>query len=255
MTDLITVETENEIRRLRLNRPKSGNALDTEMLTAVREQMDAADDTTDVSVVVLESAGDVFVAGSDLGEMKDLNPVEYISYLDTFHEAMNAIQTADLPVIAAVDGPAYGGGNVLVDAADLAVATESASFGQQEINVGIYGGTSLVEDLPEKVVNEIVMLGGSIDAAEAERWGLVNRVVPNEEFTEAVDEIAQTLASAPNVALGLAKRTLRAQKDSGTVGSRTAEAFGLSLCFSTDDQVEGMETFLEQRDPEFTDTL
>lgn len=255
MTDLITVETENEIRRLRLNRPKSGNALDTEMLTAIREQIDAADDTTDVSVIVLESAGDVFVAGSDLGEMKDLNPVEYISYLDTFHEAMNAIQTADLPVIAAVDGPAYGGGNVLVDAADLAVATESASFGQQEINVGIYGGTNLVEDLPEKVVSEIVMLGGSIDAAEAERWGLVNRVVPNEEFTEAVNEMAQTLASAPNVALGLAKRTLRAQKDSGTVGSRTAEAFGLSLCFSTDDQVEGMEAFLEQRDPEFTDTL
>lgn len=255
MTDLVNTETENEIRHLRLDDPQSGNALSTEMLTRITEVIEAADDATDVAVVVLESAGDVFIAGADLAEMKDQTPIEYVSYLDTFHATLEAIETVDVPVIAAVDGPAYGGGNILVNAADLAVATETASFGQQEINVGIYGGTDLIEDLPKKVVNEIVMLGDAIDAAEAERWGLVNRVVPADEFEETVDEVASRLVAKPSVALALAKRTLRAQEDAGTVGSRTAEAFGLSLCFSTDDQTEGMEAFLEQRDAEFSDDL
>lgn len=253
--DPIIVETDGAVRTATLDAPNAGNALDTPMLEALIDTIEAADEDETVGAVVLASNGRVFVAGSDLEEMKDLGPASYMGYLDTFNELMNTVRKVDLPVVAAVDGPAYGGGNILVNAADMAIAGESASFGQQEINVGIVGGAELVQDLPRKVVNEIIMLGEPFSADRARELGLVNCVVPDDDVHDIAAEWSEKLAAKPQVALAVGKRAVRAAEDAGPLGIETMEAFGLCLCFGTDDQVEGMEAFLEQRDPEFTDTL
>ncbi|MDS0478663.1 enoyl-CoA hydratase/isomerase family protein [Natrinema sp. 1APR25-10V2] len=251
----ITTETSGNVLTVTLDRPDTGNALDTPMLEDLTDAFEAAGRDDGVRAVVLAANGNVFVAGSDLDEMKSYDPASYIGYLDSFHGTMNTIRDADVPVVAAVDGPAYGGGNILVGATDLAVAAESASFGQQEINVGIVGGAELVRDLPRKVVNEIVMLGEPFSADRARELGLINRVVPDGDVHDAVADLADDLAEKPQVALAVGKRAIRAAEDAGPLGTETMEAFGLSLCFGTDDQVEGMEAFLESREPEFTDTI
>lgn len=253
--DAITTDTEGAVRTITLDRPDAGNALGTPILTELTEAVEAADAAEGVRVVVLAANGDVFVAGSDMAEMKELDPAAYMGYLDSFHGLTNAIRGADLPVIAAVDGAAFGGGNVLVGATDMAIAGESAAFGQQEINVGIIGGANLVQELPRKVVNEIIMLGEPFSADRARELGLVNRVVADGAVQETVTEWAEQLAAKPQVALAIGKRSVQAAEDAGPLGIETLEAFGLSLCFSTDDQVEGMEAFLAGRDPEFTDTI
>lgn len=253
--DPVIIETDNAVRTVILNTPDDGNALDTPMLEALTDAIDTADEDETISAVVLAGNGEVFVAGSDLEEMKELGPASYMGYLDTFNELMKTVREVDVPVVAAVDGPAYGGGNILVNAADLAIAGDSASFGQQEINVGIVGGAELVQDLPRKVVNEIIMLGEPFSADRARELGLVNRVVPDSEVHDTAAEWAEKLAAKPQVGLAVGKRAVRAAEDAGPLGIETMEAFGLCLCFGTDDQVEGMEAFLEKRDPEFTDTL
>ncbi|WP_254762757.1 enoyl-CoA hydratase/isomerase family protein [Natrinema marinum] len=253
--ETIVTETDGNVRTITLDRPDAGNALDTSTLEELTEALEAADSDDAVHAVILAANGNVFVAGSDLDEMKSYDPASYIGYLDSFNETMNTIRAVDVPVVAAVDGPAYGGGNILVGATDLAVAGESTSFGQQEINVGIVGGAELVQDLPRKVVNEIVMLGEPFSADRARELGLVNRVVSDSKVDATVTQLAEKLAAKPQVALAVGKRAIRAAEDAGPLGIETMEAFGLSLCFGTDDQVEGMEAFLENREPEFTDTI
>lgn len=255
MSDPVVVETEGGVRSITLDAPDNGNALDSGMLDALTDAVEDADEDDAIGAVVLAGSGEVFVAGSDLAEMKELDPASYMGYLDGFNGLMDTMRGADVPIVAAVDGPAYGGGNVLVNATDMAIAGESASFGQQEINVGIVGGAELVEDLPRKVVNEIVMLGEPFSAERARDLGLVNRVVPDDEVRATAEEWAEKLAAKPQVALAVGKRAIRAAEDAGPLGVETLEAFGLCLCFGTDDQVEGMEAFLEKREPEFTDTL
>ena len=255
MSEPLTVTTEDSVRTITLDTPENGNALDTEMLEALTDAFETADETDAVRAIILAGNGSVFVAGSDITEMKDLDPPAYIGYLDTFHTALTTVRTIDVPVIAAVDGAAYGGGNLLVHATDLAIAGESASFGQQEINLGIVGGSELVKDLPRKVVSEIVLFGDSISASRAHELGLVNRVVADDQVLGTATKWAVELAAKPQVAAAIGKRVIRAVEDGGGVAAETAETLGLSLCFATDDQTEGMEAFLENREPSFTDLI
>lgn len=253
--DNILTNAEGSIKTIFLNQPKTGNALDTPMLEDLTDAITHADESDRIDVALLQAKGDVFVAGSDIEEMKEMGPISYLGYLDSFNGLMDTIREVDIPVIAGVNGPAFGGGNILVAATDMAIAGESSLFGQQEINVGIMGGIDFTDELPRKVVNELVMLGEPFSAERARDLGLVNKVVADDSVDQTARDWARKIASKPQVALGLAKRSIRAASDGGPVATEAIQTFALSLCFDTDDQVEGMEAFLDQREPEFSDRL
>jgi enoyl-CoA hydratase len=240
-----------------INRPKALNALNEHTLLELREAMADLAEKNDVQVIVLTGSGEkAFVAGADIAAMQSFSAIRARAFAKLGHEVMRAIERCPKPVIAAVNGFALGGGCELALSCDIRLAAESARFGQPEVNLGVipgFGGTQRLARLVGKgVALELILTGDMIDAAEARRIGLVNKVVPLPELLEAARKMAGKIAGRGPFAVVLAKEAVRngLEMDLERANSYEAELFG--HCFASADQKEGMQAFLEKRPAKFT---
>jgi enoyl-CoA hydratase len=254
--NLVLVERD-EARRIalvRLNRPKQLNALNGQVMDALCEALEALDRDDAIRVMVVTGSDKAFAAGADIAEMADAGPMDM---LRTNRIAQwDRVRRITKPVIAAVAGWCLGGGCELAMALDLIIAAESAKFGQPEIKIGIMPGAGGTQRLPRAIgkskAMEMILTGEPIGAAEAERIGLVSRVVPNEVLeTDALDLAAEIARRAP-LALRLAKESVNAAYEMSLTDGLAHERRLFYLLFSSEDQKEGMAAFLEKRDPDFT---
>ena len=235
----VKTEQKGHVAILTIDRPEALNALTADVLRDLGEAMD------------LTGAGRSFVAGADIGEMKPLTAVEGKAWGNAGNDVFLKVENCTKPVIAAINGFALGGGCELAMACDIRLASEKAKFGQPEVGLGItpgFGGTQrLARIVGTGRAMELIFTAKTIDAAQAEKIGLVNAVCAPEELMDKAMEMAEMIAAQAQVAVREAKRCIRKgiQTDINTGLAFEAEAFG--LCFSTADQKEGMSAFLEKR--------
>jgi enoyl-CoA hydratase len=250
----IRVETTGRLARLTIDRPDVRNAIDRTTADEIRTALDALRADDSVGVLVITGGGDkVFVSGADI---KDLKSRTYKSGLEGCNNALfQAVEEFDRPVIAAINGHALGGGLELALACDIRLAVDSARFGFPEVGLGIMPGAGGTQRLPRIVgmgrARELILTGDLIDAAEAHRIGLVNRVVPRAEFDAAIHALADKLLSRGPVALKLAKMALNIASKTPLDAGFQFEILAQSVLFETEDKNEGLNAFLEKRPPKF----
>jgi enoyl-CoA hydratase len=250
----ILVEHEDFIAVLTLNRPKVLNALNQETMNQVVEALEALDRDDSVRCVVLTGGDRAFAAGADVTEMREATPVEMLSGYR--FQQWERIRRISKPIIAAVKGFALGGGCELAMLCDMIIAGESARFGQPEINLGIMPGAGGTQRLTRAVgkarAMELVLTGRHMTAAEADRVGLITRVVPDEIVLDEAKALAREIARKAPVAVRLAKDAMLRAFDMTLEGGLDYERKLFYLLFATEDRHEGIEAFLAKRDPRFT---
>jgi len=252
---LVLVERD-EARRValvRLNRPKQLNALNGPTMDALCEALEGLDRDEAVRVIVVTGNERAFAAGADIGEMSGASPIDM---LRTNRIAQwDRVRKITKPVIAAFAGWCLGGGCELAMALDIIIAAESARFGQPEIKIGVMPGAGGTQRLPRAIgkskAMEMILTGEPITAAEAERIGLVSRVVTDELLVEDALALAAEIAKRGPLALRLAKESVNAAFEMSLTDGLAHERRLFYLLFSSDDQKEGMTAFLEKRDPNF----
>ena len=252
---LVLVERD-EARRValvRLNRPKQLNALNGPTMDALCEALESLDRDAAIRVIVVTGSDRAFAAGADIGEMAAASPIDM---LHTNRIAQwDRVRKVSKPVIAAVAGWCLGGGCELAMALDMIVAAESARFGQPEIKIGVMPGAGGTQRLPRAVgkskAMEMILTGEPITAAEAERIGLVARVVTDELLVEDALSLAAEIAKRAPLALRLAKESVNAAYEMSLTDGLAHERRLFYLLFASDDQKEGMAAFLEKREPDF----
>ena len=249
-------DVRNHVGTLVINRPEKLNALNALAKEELRDCFLAIRDDKTVSAVIITGAGDKsFVAGTDIAELSELDAVTARQFAERGQELLNVIEGLGKPVIAAVNGYALGGGCELALACHIRLASEKARFGQPEVNLGVipgYGGTQRLARLIGKGrALEMILTGIQVNAEEAYRIGLVNRVYPAAELMSRADAMAETIASMSQRAIALALKAVGAVGESTlTEGlAKEAELFGLSC--ATEDFREGTTAFLEKRKPSF----
>ena len=237
-----------------LNRPKQLNALDPATLRELARAIRDIRRDGDVRAVLVMGTGDkAFSAGADIGAMAAMSAAEGHAYSRLGHDVLARLEALPVPVVAALNGVALGGGLELALACDLIVASEKARLGQPEINLGLipgFGGTQrLVRRIGQTRARELVYLGQAVTAEEALRIGLVNRVVPHDRLAAEASGLARELAGKAPLALAQAKRAtaVAADADLETGCRYEVEAFGVT--FAADDRVEGLRAFLDKRPP------
>lgn len=245
-----------EVATLTVNRPKALNALNRGVLEGMaRILRDVRHDPT-VRVLIVTGAGDrAFVAGADIAAMSEMSTVEGQEFTRLGHRVMQTLEDLPIPVIAAVNGFALGGGLELALACDLIVASDKARFGQPEINLGLIPGFGGTQRLPHRIgharARELIMTGEMFDAKTALEWGLVNRVLAPEALIPEARALAEKIVSKSGFALRQAKAALRAaftmEEDAGLRFEQNA--FG--LVFASADRVEGTKAFVEKRQPKW----
>jgi enoyl-CoA hydratase len=236
-----------------IDRPKRLNALNLEVKTLIAGAIEALVTNDAVRVIVLTGAGGVFVAGTDIAEMRDLSPADH-TRLGTdlvFHSLRNCPK----PLIAAVERFALGGGCELALACDIIVAAEDAKFGQPEIKVGIMpgaGGTQiLLRTLGKYQAMKLILTGEQIPASLALSWGLISETTaPGHALVRAL-ELGKTIAGMPPLAVRAIKETIRSGQDMPLTPALQLERKTFQMLFDTKDQVEGMQAFLDKRPPVF----
>ncbi|RXK48362.1 enoyl-CoA hydratase/isomerase family protein [Halorientalis pallida] len=253
--DTVTLDHEDGITTLTVDRPDRLNALNVETLDAMDEALDEAE-ALDTRVLVVTGAGeDAFVAGADIAYMKDMGVEAAQDYAETGHDVINRVDTFPAPVIAAVNGYAFGGGCELALAADMRVASERAVLGQTEIDLGIvpgWGGTQrLARLVGDENARRLVFFGERVDAEDADRLGLVGDVVAHDQLDSFVHDMAEDLAEKPAFALRTAKEALNQVHRMHLDAGLQYEQRVWSGLFGHPDQREGMAAFVEDREPEF----
>src|SRR6202162_2068341 len=244
------------IATLTINRPPALNALNKSVLEQIAIVIREVRHDTSVRVLIVTGAGDrAFVAGADIAAMSKMSTVDGLEFSRLGHRVMKSIEDLPIPVIAAVNGFALGGGLELAMACDLIIASEKARFGQPEINLALIPGFGGTQRLPHRngpaLARECVRPGDMFDAKTALALGLVNQVVAPDEWMPTAPKLAERLASKSAVALRQAKAALRAsftmEEDAGLRFEQ--EAFGLT--FASEDRVEGTRAFVQKRDPKW----
>jgi enoyl-CoA hydratase len=252
----ILYEEKGSAAVITINRPKALNALNLQTLEELRACLTEIGGNDNIAVVILTGGGEKsFVAGADISHMQNLDVIEARSFAKRGHEVGKLLEAIPQPVIAAVNGFALGGGCELAIACDIRYASENAKFGQPEVNLGVipgFGGTQRLPRLIGKgLANELIYSGNIIDAAEALRIGLVNKVFPQEELLPKCLELAETIASRGPLAVKLCKEVVNHGMEMDLARACQYEADLFSLCFSSSEQKEGMAAFLEKRAPKF----
>jgi enoyl-CoA hydratase len=255
MSTYVRVEELDQTALVTIDRPEV-NALNSELLAELRETFEGLAQDEDWRAIVLTGNGKHFVAGADIEELVQFSSVEARAFARTGQAVFRLIENLSLPVIAAVNGTALGGGCELMMACDLRVASEGAKIGQPEVTLGIppgFGGTQrLTRLIGVGKAKELILLGKTIDAREAQELGLVNKVVEPEAVVEEALSWANKLAENAPVAVSLAKAALNRSVDVDLSSGFDYESEVFGLAFGTEDQVEGMNAFLERRPPEYT---
>jgi enoyl-CoA hydratase len=239
-----------------INRPKALNALNEQTLRELQCAFTGFADDDQAQVIIITGSGEkAFVAGADIAAMQPLSATEARRFAKLGHEVMGSIEGCPKPVIAAVNGFALGGGCELALGCDIRLAADNARFGQPEVNLGVipgFGGTQRLARLVGRgLALEMILTGDLIDAAEAYRIGLVNKVVPQAELLDAAKQLAAKIISKGPYAVKLAKEAVRngLEMDLARANQYEADLFG--LCFASVDQKEGMQAFLEKRPAQF----
>lgn len=252
----ILLEKEQSIATVTINRPKSLNALNKETLEEMLSCFRELGEDRSVKVVIITGAGEkAFVAGADISFMQGLNPDQGKVFGRLGHAVTRTIENLPQPVIAAINGFALGGGCELALSCDIRLAADNAKFGQPEVNLGIipgFGGTQRLPRLVGKgIANELIFSGKIIDAEEAGRIGLVNRVIPQAELMKECRELALMISSRGPTAVRLCKEIINNGMEMDLNRACSYEADLFALCFAGEEQKEGMAAFLEKRPPKF----
>ena len=249
----ILVRSEGRVGVVQLNRPKVLNALNAEIMSEMVDALEQFDASEEIGCMVLTGNERAFAAGADIDRMAGATPVSMLE--NSFIDYWDRLEKIAKPVIAAVSGYALGGGCELAMACDLIVASETAAFGQPEINIGVIpgaGGTQrLTRAVGKALAMEIVLNGRFLAAEEALRHGLVNRVFPVELYLEEAIKLAAKIAARAPVAIRLAKEAVNAAFESNLHSGLAYERQLFYSLFATEDQKEGMEAFLNKRKPQW----
>ncbi len=253
--ETLIVETTEAITLIRLNRPQALNALNQQLADELTDALEAAEADEGVRVIVLTGSERAFAAGADIKEMAAK------SYRDVFTEDFitknwETVARCRKPVIAAVAGYALGGGCELAMMCDFVIAAENARFGQPEINLGVSPGAGGTQRLPRFVgkakAMDMVLTGRTMDAAEAERAGLVSRIVPTAKLLEEAMAVARTIAGLSPNAVMLTKEMVNAAFETPLSQGIKLERRLFHSLFAFEDQKEGMAAFMDKRKPTFT---
>ncbi|MGK0467753.1 short-chain-enoyl-CoA hydratase [Clostridium sp.] len=240
---------------LSINNPKSLNALNLAIFKEINAAIDMVEADEEVYVLIITGEGKAFVAGADIEEMKSLNVEESRKFGKIGSDVFRKIELMEKPVIAAVNGFALGGGCELAMSCDIRIASEKAKLGLPEVSLGITPGFSGTLRLPRLVgiakAKELIYTGNIISAEDAEKIGLVNKVVPQEELMSITLNLANKIASVAQIAVKYSKSAINRgiETDIETGMAMENDIFG--LCFATKDQREGMTAFIEKRKPVF----
>lgn len=262
MTDLIRRESLGTVARLTLNAPTSLNALSDAMLAALADTLDRIAVDRGTRVVILRGAGKAFCAGHDLKEMQaarsapDRGAAYFLDLFSRCGAVMQRLPALPQPVIAEVHGIATAAGCQLVASCDMAVAAEGTRFGVNGVNIGLFCATPMValtRNLPRKMAFEMLTTGDFIDAARASDLGLVNRVVPQDQLSDATLALANTVAAKLTAAVRIGKRAFYDQ-----IGLSLADAYAQTAAVMAEnmlwrDTEEGIQAFLEKRAPDWAD--
>ncbi len=250
----ILLTTEAGVGLITLNRPRALNALNTAVMTEVGAALKEFEHDDSIGCVVLTGSEKAFAAGADIKELKDRSYVD-IYWNDPFTSLWEALARFRKPLIAAVSGYALGGGCEIAMMCDMIIAADTAKFGQPEIKLGVMPGAGGTQRLTRVVgkakAMDLCLTGRMMGAEEAERSGLVSRVVPSDKLMETVMEAAQTIASMSHPIAAMTKETIDTAYETSLAQGIRFERRLFHAMFATEDQKEGMTAFIEKRPPDF----
>jgi len=250
----ILVEPRDKVGLITLNRPQALNALNSELMAEVTTALEAFDSDDAIGAVVITGSEKAFAAGADIKEMQ---PKTYMdAYLGDFIGAWEGVTRCRKPVVAAVAGYALGGGCELAMMCDIIIAADNAKFGQPEIKLGTFPGSGGTQRLPRAIgkakAMDLILTGRMMDVDEAERAGLVSRIVPLDSLMDEALSVAATIASMSLPSVTMAKEAVNRAYQTGLDEGVLFERRLFYSTFSLDDQKEGMAAFVEKRPPKFT---
>ena len=252
--ETILIETIDRVGLVRINRPKARNALNSIVLRELNDALENFDADPQIGAIVITGDEIAFAAGADIKEMAEATAVHMLtrSHIPQF----DRIRSIHKPIIAAVSGWCLGGGNELAMACDMIIASETARFGQPEINLGVIpgaGGTQrLTRAVGKAIAMEMVLNSRTLTAEEARQYGLVNRVVPVERYLEEALQLASEIAARAPLAVRLGKEAINHAFDSFLSDGLDDERRAFYLLFASQDQKEGMQAFVEKRKASWT---
>ncbi|GBG57587.1 short-chain-enoyl-CoA hydratase [Sporomusaceae bacterium FL31] len=249
-------EKQEGIGLITVNRPKALNALNRATLVEIDSLFEVLGKDEEIKAIIITGSGDkAFVAGADITEMQQMTGVEGRAWGRLAQAVFHKIENFPRPVLAAVNGYALGGGCELAMACDIRIASEKAKFGQPEVSLGITPGFGGTQRLPRLIgrgrAKELLFTGDMIDAEEAYRIGLVNKIAAHQNLVETAKEMANRIMLRGPVAVTLCKAAVNEGLDVDLESGCAYEAEVFGLCFATADQKEGMTAFLEKRKPAF----
>jgi enoyl-CoA hydratase len=251
--ETLLVETHEQVVLVRLNRPDALNALNTQLVRELNMVLDATEADANVGCVVITGSDKAFAAGADIREMENLTFPQ--TYLDDFITAWDRVGSRRKPLIAAVAGFALGGGCELAMMCDFILAADNARFGQPEIKLGVMpgaGGTQRLTRLVGKAkAMEMCLTGRMMDALEAERVGLVSRIIPLNDLVPEALKVASQIASFSRSAVMMTKESISRSYETNLSEGIRFERRLFQAMFGLDDQIEGMSAFTQKRNPHF----
>lgn len=257
MNESILLKIENKVATLSLNRPEVFNSFNREMALKLQDALDTCEKNSEVRAIVLTGNGKAFCAGQDLKEVTspDLNPGFKKILEEHYNPIIKRIRNIEKPIIGAVNGVAAGAGANIALACDVVVANENASFIQAFSLIGLIPDSAGTFFLPRLIgfqkASALAMLGDKISAEEAERLGMIYKVVPAENFSDDVEELALKLANMPTKALGLIKRSLNQSLTNNLEQQLALESKYQIEAAGTEDYAEGVAAFNDKRNPNF----
>ncbi|OBJ62925.1 enoyl-CoA hydratase [Mycobacterium asiaticum] len=252
--ETILVEREDRVGIITLNRPKALNALNSQVMNEVTSAATELDTDPDIGAIIVTGSAKAFAAGADIKEMSQLTFAE--AFGADFFAPWGKLAAVRTPTIAAVAGYALGGGCELAMMCDLLIAADTAKFGQPEIKLGVIpgmgGSQRLTRAIGKAKAMDLILTGRTIDAAEAERSGLVSRVVPADDLLTEAKAVASTIAQMSLPSAQMAKEAVNRAFESTLAEGLLYERRLFHSTFATDDQSEGMAAFIEKRPPDFS---
>ena len=254
--DFLNLHVEGGLAILTVNRPRVLNSLSIAVLEEMRKALRQLAQDRTVRVVVLTGAGDkAFIAGADIQEMLALTTTGMREFSRLGQEVTNLLQAMSKVTIAAINGYALGGGFELALACDIRIASDEAQIGLPEVSLGIFPGFGGTQRLPRLVgrgkAAELIFTGERVDAIEAERIGLVNKVVPSENLMEEVKKLAEAILARGPISVRVAKEAMNRADEVGLGAGLQYEREAFGQIAGTKDKEEGMRAFVEKRKPEF----
>jgi enoyl-CoA hydratase len=252
----IIVEITNNIGTVKINRPDVLNAVNVDTILELEKAMHEFNDNNTILVVIITGEGKSFVSGSDISRLVEMDSLKAREYSQIGQRVLSFIENMEKPVIAAVNGYALGSGCEIAMACDIRIASEKAKFGQPEVKLGLIPGHAGTQRLARLVgvgkAKELIFTADVIDAQEALRIGLVNKVVAPEVLLDEARHIAQKIIEVGPTAVRFAKTVINRGIDANVTTGYAYETEAFSILFSTDEAKEGMKAFLEKRKPQWS---